>query len=407
MGPSLNDSLRPSSAHRWMACAAAPARELGIPEAPSAYRDEGVAAHQVAAARLLEGKAPTEYVGRVLNVEDAGEAPRTWRVDLEMAHEVQKYLDYLGGMRCAWREVEYRIPMTGILPVKGTADLALIEAGTKRLHIMDLKYGRGVKVYPAYNEQLMLYALGVLQELESLYEIDEVVLHIVQPRIDHYDAWTTTPAELQGFRNDVQAAVLRAQAPDAPATPGAHCKFCRFKAQCRELAEYNLHAISREFGDPLDAPLPVADGLTLDELGRLLESAGEIRDWLSALEARAHAEIENGGAIPGWKLVAGQGRRKWTATDEDVIALAKRKRLAIDQFMPRELASPAGLEKTLGKAKFVKLGFPLLLDKSEGKPVLAREDDRRQALTFTPVAEQFGDPLTAEADEPSLADLLA
>ena len=68
-----------------------------------------------------------------------------------------------------------------------------LPAGAKRnfpggthLHIVDLKYGKGVPVSAVDNSQIRAYALGFLQEMECIYDnLDTVTMHIVQPRINN------------------------------------------------------------------------------------------------------------------------------------------------------------------------------------------------------------------------------
>lgn len=66
----------------------------------------------------------------------------------------------------------------------GTADMVV--ADSHKIHIIDLKLGKGVVVDAEQNVQLMIYGLGVLDMLGFLYEIDTVELTIVQPRIEHF-----------------------------------------------------------------------------------------------------------------------------------------------------------------------------------------------------------------------------
>ena len=63
----------------------------------------------------------------------------------------------------------------------GTADMVVVDS--HKIHIIDLKLGKGVVVDAEQNVQLMIYGLGVLDMLGFLYEIDTVELTIVQPRI--------------------------------------------------------------------------------------------------------------------------------------------------------------------------------------------------------------------------------
>lgn len=66
----------------------------------------------------------------------------------------------------------------------GTADMVVVDS--HKIHIIDLKLGKGVVVDAEQNVQLMIYGLGVLDMLGFLYEIDTVELTIVQPRIGLY-----------------------------------------------------------------------------------------------------------------------------------------------------------------------------------------------------------------------------
>ena len=60
------------------------------------------------------------------------------------------------------------------------------EDGTTLLSIEDLKYGRGVEVYAAENEQLMTYAAGVVEDYEMAgYEVARVIVAIHQVRKNH------------------------------------------------------------------------------------------------------------------------------------------------------------------------------------------------------------------------------
>ena len=65
----------------------------------------------------------------------------------------------------------------------GTADLVVVDS--RKIHIIDLKLGKGVMVEAEENVQLMIYGLGVLDMLSCLYDIDMVELTIVQPRLQH------------------------------------------------------------------------------------------------------------------------------------------------------------------------------------------------------------------------------
>src|SRR5690606_33720744 len=74
----LHHILSPSSAHRWLNCTASAMAEAALPEANSAYADEGSEAHDLAAHCL-------ENALHGVDVTD----------NTEMAEAIQVYLDYV------------------------------------------------------------------------------------------------------------------------------------------------------------------------------------------------------------------------------------------------------------------------------------------------------------------------
>jgi hypothetical protein len=98
--------------------------------------------------------------------------------------------------------------ITGEAGAQGTAD-AVIVAGS-RLHVIDLKYGRGVRVDAERNPQLILYALAALDTLDPLGEVTDVMLTIHQPRLEHVSSWEATADELRALLPRIRAAAHRA-----------------------------------------------------------------------------------------------------------------------------------------------------------------------------------------------------
>jgi len=90
--------------------------------------------------------------------------------------------------------------------------------------------------------------------------------------------------------------------------------------------------------------------------------------------------------------------------EEAVVAELKSMRLRDDQMYSKKLISPAGAE-ALTKGKEPAVGerqwkkLQSLIQRTDGKPSVAPESDSRQAITVTPVEEEFDDLTQSIADE--------
>lgn len=267
--------LSPSGAHRWIPCVGSLSKESKYPDTSSEFADEGTLAHALAAHALENENDAALYVGDGFEYDDHGERKEA-TITTDMAREVQKYLDAVRELAGADGElmVEQRLPifstMLPPLPVDtyGTSDAVVIHAERRRLTVGDLKYGRGVQVWAEENPQLMLYALGALDEFGMLYDFDEVAMVIYQPRLDHVDEWVCSVEHLRAFEKVAYEAGKTALAivDNGPGTvflnPGEkQCKFCKAKGDCPALRDQVLATVALDFEPLTDEELELADSL--------------------------------------------------------------------------------------------------------------------------------------------------
>lgn len=359
--------LSASGSPRWLACPGSVAAEAALPPEKSGgiYAEEGTAAHALAEWCLSESRAPFGWEGRAL----PGSAVTVTR---EMCNAVQQYLDYCHTVP-GRREIEQRVDFSEWVPDGfGTSDMISVADGV--IHVVDLKYGKGVRVDAEGNSQMLLYALGAYNERSAICDIRKARMVIVQPRLDHISEAEINIAELLKWGEWASQRAEIALSDDAPRAPGEKpCQWCRAKAKCPALDKLTRDTLAADF-EELTSPSTLSDA----RLREVLEAKKLITGWLDAVEAHIVARLESGQDFPGFKLVAGRSLRQW---GDEATAEAELVKLLGDEAHTRKLISPAQAEKVLGKAK-AKLIEPLTI-KPEGKPTLASEDDKRPAVNLT------------------------
>ena len=363
-----HSNLGPSSAHRWLACPGSVAAIAALPttDETSPWAAEGTKAHDLAEI-ILRGYDidPDEY-------------------EQEMFDYVQVYVDYVNqlGKEADAVIIEERVDFSEwVQDGFGTADAIIVQK--KTLHVVDLKYGMGVRVDADENPQGMLYALGAYALTEITHEIEQFVIHIVQPRLDHITAWSISISDLLSWAEWVRERAEIALSDDAPRVPGEkQCKFCEVKGSCKALMKHVEKITMMDFDDLDDAPNP--DTMTDDDLRLALESKGLIEGWLTAVAEVVQSRLDDGQEFEGFKLVEGRSFRQWENEQDAEATLID---LFANDAYTKKLLSPAQAEKKLGKAK--KHLVEELIVKPRGKPTLAPEADKRPAINAT--AEDFDD----------------
>ena len=363
--------LSASGAHRWMHCTPSARLEEGFPNKETVYSKEGTKAHELAEQLLRDW-----YARNFL-----GDAPDISK-DKEMQEAVLPYVEYVAETflkaqhesKDAVLFLEHRLDMRSMIPEGfGTGDAIIVSGNT--LHVIDLKYGKGVRVDAQNNEQLRCYGMAAFDMFQDLYEdIDTIMMTIVQPRLDHISTDTQSLSDLLSWvEHDLKPKAKEAFEGNGEYNPGDHCRFCKAGAVCRARAEMNLQMTKEEFPDP--------ELLGLDEFAQILQQVEQVKSWIDSVMDHALQQAEQGDTIPGFKLVEGRSVRVYTDEDKVLDELKQQGYQEALLYEPRKLLGITKMEKLLGKKLFKDyLEKAGLVIKPKGKPTLVQESDKRPAI---------------------------
>lgn len=309
-----------------------------IPEPPSgAAAEEGTKAHAAAEESLLTGWPASDAF-------------------------VRHYVDYVKAIDGELL-VEERFDLSMFYPgMSGSADACIWNADTKRLDVVDLKYGMmRVNMGP----QLFAYGLGALMRFD---EAETIGLHIVQPRIEHVAAVTVTPSDLLEFGDKLKAlhAAVEAESPTLAPHPD-NCRFCKAYDVCPAVKQQVIDTVGEDFDS-----LPDPDGLTDHQISLVLKNQTMITDWMKRVVGIAQARAADGNPVEGTKLVRTTKNRIWGANAEEKLTAA----LGDEAFVTtKKLIGIGAAEKMLGKAAVAELA-----ERPQGTLLCVPADDKRDAV---------------------------
>lgn len=175
--------------------------------------------------------------------------------------------------------VELKLDFSQYVPEGfGTGDCVIVS--DHLLHIIDFKYGKGVKVVARDNPQMKLYALGALAMFGNLYNIDEVETTIFQPRMGNISTWTIPVKDLMHWANtELKEKAELAFMCKGSVRYGPWCQFSTCNTVLR--ARYDYHHKLERF------QLASPHLLTNAEVAEVLEHIDDLNRW--AHEVKAYA----------------------------------------------------------------------------------------------------------------------
>lgn len=396
-----HDKLSPSSRYRYKACPGSVNESKKYPEKPSGPSAiDGTHTHSLLEHCVKQGLIQADtMIGQTIK-DHEGE----FVVEADRAERVQLVIDYVRsrmaqlGPDCQlWAERKVDpAHLVGRNDMKGTVDITLVSLARRTIEIIDLKDGFD-PVSAEGNEQMEVYAVGVLSELKlpinAVYPYDIVTMTIVQPkmRIKHMEpisSSTVTVQHILGLIGQMAVEAHLTEQPDAKLVPGEkQCKYCDAAGNCVAQVNQAMNGIGIMF-QPVQqlevpsflsaAPVPELPSflaapaatvpavvqndsaitdishqaaskdpatMTNEQLAKILEAAPLVRQMIKVAEEEAMSRMEKGVTIPGFKAVNGNGSRKWALPEDEIATKLIGMGIPKSAVYKTELVSPAQAEK--------------------------------------------------------------
>lgn len=377
--PKQHAFLSASSSRRWLNCTPSAMLESHEPDTSSPFAEEGTRAHALAEKKLkswIKSNRRTHFKAD----------------DGEMAEATDGYRDYVIEVYNSEKKktpdaellIEQKLDFSKWVPSGfGTGDAVII--GDDTLHIIDFKYGKGVKVSAEDNSQMLLYAAGALDVFGALYDFDKITTHIYQPRIGNVSESTITVSALEEWLDTaVKPKADLASKGDGDPRPGDWCRFCKVRAKCKARADFDIEAV-KSSGFDTNPNL-----LDKEDIESILPMLDELQSWIKDLSQYALDQALQGVHYKGFKVVEGRSNRK-VVDDKGLIDALHKMGYEDDVIMTKpKLQTITALEKAVGKKMFTGIAMPYI-DKPKGKPTLVPESDKRPE--YSSAEEDFADDL--------------
>lgn len=372
--------LSPSSAKRWINCTPSALLAEAAGSKTSVYAEEGTLAHEIAEHALTKylNGSYDPIIDESLPIKDEHLENPLFGVD--MADYIRDYCEFVIGENYEMQKadgsskmyLERRVDITDFAPDSfGSVDVTLVS--DKTIHIIDLKYGAGVKVTADHNEQMMMYALGALKAAVS-DRITKIRMTIAQVRLDHYDTFEMSKEDLLAWAEKVlKPAAKVAIQGGGKQVIGSWCGFCPVKAQCRAQRD----AILADF-DEKPEPLLLSD----EEIVDLIDKIDTYKSWIESVNKYVYDRAIQGHKWEGYKLIAGRTSR--VIKDEAKIRQSLLNEFLEDEVLNVKLKGIGDLEKLLGKKVF-SARFGDAIESRPGAPKLVPESAK--GVEYSPLCD--------------------
>jgi len=357
-----------SSLHRHLECAGSREAEYGLPSPPPSERQlQGDEAHE-ALRHVLDGSLQLSAVEDSLRphikvaVDYVLDITRQGGWALSVEHEVDPVLQF------------------GETGHGGSCDIMLVK--DDHLIIIDYKHGESREVLALGNKQLLAYAAGAVRETKS--KIERIDLVIIQPRIwfgPTIKGWRLpiALAEYEWTLIRSQLELIKGSSIKSPSDKA--CFGCRAAIVCGARLKH-IEEVTMEAQEQVNGPGVGIKGLSDANIAAFLDTHASMKSVYADIEDEARLRIKAGKIIPGWKLVAGRGSRKWIHDQDVMEKKLKNMKVPKAQYLVASLVSPAQAEKLECLSSKQLKNLKGLITTSTGQPKMVTESTTGDAIVY-------------------------
>lgn len=401
--------LSPSSRHRWARCPGSVRESAKYPKPPSGPAAiDGTHTHT-----LLEHCLKTmTHPNSILVGTQMEDHEGTFTVDRGRLARVAVAVNYVWSRVFAEGSTETSILseqrvdpkyLLGLDGMAGTCDIQ-VHGSDGVLELIDYKDGLA-PVESKGNEQLEQYGYGVLSQfklpINAEYPFHTLRMTIIQPKLalKGLPVISSHDVSIKEFLFDSKITIQahKALQPDAPLVPGeVQCKYCPAKGGCAALTGEALATAGVALVDHKMDLTALADHnpneLSDKQLQDILDAAPLLRQMIEGVEAEAQRRLQEGGTVPGYKLVYGRGTRAWAYSEAEMVEKLTKLGIPKGSLYRETLVSPTQVEKLVWtkrdgtESKLSDNQLKLLerdyITKNRGKITLVPSTDPREAITL-------------------------
>lgn len=307
----------PSASSRWSKCAGSIREEEKYPNTSSPASIDGTGSHkllELLLADVIENRV-VNYIGETIGLGHE-DKPEGWIVDELRLARVMIAVDYVeqrtkdlgSDVLLLLEDKTHPGAKYGISDLWGTVDITLMINGF--LEVID--YKDGFTRVSEHTTQLLCYASGQVDHAEKKgSNIKNVRKTIIQPKLNYRErirSVSHTKEQNDLMFKTLAATAILTDAPNAPLTPGDHCKWCKHKPNCNERNQLAFAEINSPV-NPVD--------MTNEQLSEANDRIPMIRSLIESLEVEAEKRLNRGEHVAGYEMAVGRnGNRTWIDEEE-------------------------------------------------------------------------------------------